>query len=83
MMSTCGKCAHSHLLYIVDILLSCRGTSTNLTNIVKDFSLYSQFFGQMVNWSKSFIYFGDDVSNVRRTDEVGKSSFALCRGSFI
>lgn len=33
----------------------------NLCNLFYAFDLYKNLSGQMVNWAKSFIYFGDSV----------------------
>ena len=52
----------SHFLYADDILIFCRASRTNIHKIASVFESYGAISGQVVNWSKSIIYFGRYVS---------------------
>ncbi|KAK3193268.1 hypothetical protein Dsin_024578 [Dipteronia sinensis] len=60
-----GFLAPTHLLYTDDVLIFCRGTQKNLKNIIGAFEDYGDISSQLVNWSKSFIYFRSSVSPCR------------------
>jgi hypothetical protein len=54
----------SHILYADDMMLFCKGTTSNL-NCLKDiFMKYAETYGQLVNPQKSSIYAGS-ISNHR------------------
>ncbi|KAK3189548.1 hypothetical protein Dsin_029109 [Dipteronia sinensis] len=57
-----GFSAPTHLLYADDVLIFCRGTVRNLRRVVHAFRVYGSISGQLVNWSKSSIFFGSSVS---------------------
>ncbi|KAK0599478.1 hypothetical protein LWI29_005680 [Acer saccharum] len=57
-----GFSAPTHLLYADDVLILCRGTTNNLRNVMKAFCVYGNISGQLVNWSKSSIFFRSSVS---------------------
>lgn len=48
----------SHCLYADDILIFCKGTQSNIRNIMHLFELYGQYSGQLVNVHKSRFYSG-------------------------
>ena len=52
----------SHWLYADDVLIFCRASRTNIHKIASVFESYGAISGQVVNWSKSIIYFGRYVS---------------------
>ncbi|KAK3221897.1 hypothetical protein Dsin_008922 [Dipteronia sinensis] len=57
--------APTHLLYADDVLIFCRGTVRNLMRVVHAFRVYDSISDQLVNWSKSSIFFGSLVSLAR------------------
>ncbi|KAK3188968.1 hypothetical protein Dsin_028529 [Dipteronia sinensis] len=60
-----GFTALTHLLYVDDVLIFCRGTMKNVRGIMRAFEIYSSISGQMVNWSKSSIFFGSSIFHSR------------------
>lgn len=48
----------SHILYADDIMIFCKGTSSNIQNLTNLFVKYAQVSGQCVNPNKSSIYAG-------------------------
>ncbi|KAK3193272.1 hypothetical protein Dsin_024582 [Dipteronia sinensis] len=60
-----GFSAPTHLLYVDDVLIFCTGTVRNLRRVVHDFKVYGSISGQLVNWSKSSIFFGSSISPAR------------------
>ena len=60
-----GFSAPTHLLYANDVLIFCRGTANNLRNVMNVFYIYGNISGQLVNWSKSSIFFGSSISPAR------------------
>jgi hypothetical protein len=48
----------NHCLYADDILIFCKGTLSNIRNIMHLFDLYGQYSGQLVNAQKSKFYSG-------------------------
>ncbi|KAK3221918.1 hypothetical protein Dsin_008943 [Dipteronia sinensis] len=57
-----GFSAPTHLLYADDVLIFCRGTVRNLRRVVHAFRVYGSISGQLVNWTKSSIFFRSSVS---------------------
>ncbi|KAK3229362.1 hypothetical protein Dsin_001243 [Dipteronia sinensis] len=57
--------APTYLLYADDVLIFCRGTVRNLRRVVHAFRVYGSISNLLVNWSKSFIFFGSSVSPAR------------------
>ena len=55
----------SHFFYADDLLIFCRATQSNLHTLTRVFEDYGAISGQIVNWSKSYIYFGRHVSSQR------------------
>lgn len=53
----------SHVLYADDIMIFCRGTKSNLRNIMNTFRLYGEAFGQILSPQKSKYYHGSIPSN--------------------
>ncbi|KAK3221824.1 hypothetical protein Dsin_008849 [Dipteronia sinensis] len=77
-----GFSAPTHLLYVDDVLIFCRGTVRNLRRVVHAFRVYDSISGQLVNWSKSSIFFGFSVSPARISSlqslvgmQIGRLSF--------
>jgi hypothetical protein len=60
----------SHLLFADDVLLFAAATKRNVTAITKIFDIYSSLSGQVVNWAKSGVIFGDKVTEHRRLSMV-------------
>lgn len=58
--------APTHLFYTDDVLLFCKGSTSNLKTIANAFSLYGTISRQMVNWDKSYIYFGYSIPSHRQ-----------------
>ncbi|KAK3221855.1 hypothetical protein Dsin_008880 [Dipteronia sinensis] len=54
--------APTKFLYTKDVLIFCRGTVRNLRRVVHTFRVYGSILGQLVNLSKSSIFFGSSVS---------------------
>ncbi|KAK3221689.1 hypothetical protein Dsin_008714 [Dipteronia sinensis] len=87
-----GFSAPTHLLYAYDVLIFCRGTVRNLRRVVHAFRVYGSISGQLVNWSKSSIFFGSSVSPARISSfqflvgmQIGRLPFSylgvpICRG---
>ncbi|KAK3193002.1 hypothetical protein Dsin_024312 [Dipteronia sinensis] len=57
-----GFSAPTHLLYAYDFLIFYGGMVRNLRRVVHAFRVYGSISGQLVNWSKSSIFFGSLVS---------------------
>lgn len=53
-----GYAIPSHILYVDDILLMCRGTQRNLKNLMRLFNDYGEASGQLINPAKSKFYTG-------------------------
>jgi len=49
----------SHTLYANNILIFCRGTKINLTNLMNLFNDYAQASGQHINLEKCLFFLGD------------------------
>ncbi|KAK2650013.1 hypothetical protein Ddye_017502 [Dipteronia dyeriana] len=60
-----GFFAPTHLLYADDVLVFCRGTVKNLKSGMLAFRVYGSISSQLVNWSKSSIFFGSSISLAR------------------
>ena len=56
----------SHLLYADDSLFYCKGTPEELNNLNQILSNYSMASGQRINYQKSSIYFGKNITQERR-----------------
>lgn len=82
MLSTSGKCAPSHLVYVDDIFFY-GSTYANVRNIIEAFLLYGQFSSQMVKWSKSFIFFRDAISNFKGLALVDSLGMKLDKVPFV
>ena len=63
--SSRGFSTPTHLLYTDDVPIFCRGTAKNLRNVMHTLSVYGSISSQLVNWSKSSIFFGTSVSSTR------------------
>jgi len=48
----------SHCLYVDDILIFCKGSLSNIKNIMELFTLYGQYSVQLINSQKSKFYSG-------------------------
>ncbi|GAU50883.1 hypothetical protein TSUD_411120 [Trifolium subterraneum] len=68
----------SHILYADDIMLFCKGTSTNINVLSSFFDRYAQISGQHINPQKSTIFAGS-ISHVRITSIA--NSLGFCIGS--
>ena len=63
MTLTCSRLAPTHFLYVDDLLLFARASDSNIRVIMDAFNRYGVLSGQMVNWDKFFIHFGEGVSS--------------------
>ncbi|KAK3226951.1 hypothetical protein Dsin_006813 [Dipteronia sinensis] len=57
-----GFSTPTHLLYADDVLIFCRGTMRIMKATRHAFDIYGFLSGQIVNWNKSYSYFGSSVS---------------------
>ena len=71
--SPVGMRAPSHFLYADDVILFCRASLQNLRVILDTFALYGSLSGQRVNWDKSYIFFGKNISGPRITNFLSMS----------
>ncbi|XP_058782945.1 uncharacterized protein LOC131657578 [Vicia villosa] len=75
MKATKNLCIPSHILYADDILICCKGKSSNITALQHLFHNYSVASGQYVNTAKSFIYCGA-MDNNRATHLSSLTGFS-------
>jgi len=66
----------SHILYADDMMLFCKGTSSNINVLKNVFIRYAEVSGQMVNPQKSFIYAGS-IPNSRLNQIADQIGFQL------